>query len=513
MKIALPRNICHAIPRAVSITALAMIAPNSLATPTLLINEITTMASGQWTKLNTNPISSIWPATANIPKYDGQEVSPYSVITAWSSFAWDPVRSDLILFGGGNRNYAGNEVYKFNGSTLTWGLASLPSEAVPGAPQVSTSTAGSDPAYQFTPSIPNGGALSAPQSTHTYDNAVWLPNAQRYMIFGGAATGGQGENFMKDNGNGTYSLTGPYLFDPTKADGTKVGGADCTNVTSAGQACAVGGNMWQNRDSTFATSRSFVSGTSDVVSRDGKDVVYVTARTGSNTSPELFEYVITDVNNPALDTWRKIGNYDSSGGTAAEYVIGHAFDGAGAYDPIRNIYIRTGTSNLSAFEFWSVDSASSSNPIRRATVNLPPGFVMSTNFGIDYDPINDQFLIWDGHMQVWALKIPADPSQTWQLTQDSTLDPNGAPNAIYTDGNGILGKWHFLPELNAFIGLENASEGNVWLYKPSDWVSPFAAVGDVPLPAASLSLMLGLLLLSGARGQRKKSNRKPTQRR
>ena len=43
--------------------------------------------------------------------------------------------------------------------------------------------------------------------------------------------------------------TGPYLFDPSKADGSKVGGTTGSHVTRvAPHPEIVGGNMWENRD-------------------------------------------------------------------------------------------------------------------------------------------------------------------------------------------------------------------------------------------------------------------------
>jgi hypothetical protein len=498
------RLLAMATPSALRVSLIACAlagATSSASASSALINEVLATPQGQWSLINGNSFSSIWPNEAIIPRYLGNAGSPYSVISAWSSFVWDPVRSDLLLFGGGNRNYSGNEVYKFNGGTLRWELASLPSAAPVGTGQPTPTAGLNNPAELFTPYIPIGGANTAPQSAHTYDNTVWLPNAQRYLVLGGAATGGNGETFMKDNGNGTYSLTGPYLFDPTKADGTRVGGVDCSNVTSTGAPCALGGNMWQNRDAGFTAGRGFLAGTSDVVSRDGKDVVYFTTTPSFGSSPDLFEYIISDVNNPGADSWRKVGHLSSSFDPSSPYYISHAGEGAGAYDPIRNIYIRTGFNNSNAFEFWSLNSAGATNPVRKANITLPLGFVMSTNYGLDYDAVNDQFLLWDGHLQVWSLKIPSDPTQPWTLTQDNAIDTNAYPNATYVDGNGILGKWHFAPELGVFIGLENAAEGNVWVYKPSDWVSPFADNG-VPVPAGLSLFLLGLSALAIRRYRR-----------
>ena len=42
--------------------------------------------------------------------------------------------------------------------------------------------------------------------------------------------------------------TGPYLFDPNRADGNKVGGTTGSNVMRVDPTPIAGGQMWENRD-------------------------------------------------------------------------------------------------------------------------------------------------------------------------------------------------------------------------------------------------------------------------
>ena len=82
---------------------------------------------GGWVKANTTSFSSAWPTGLDaVP--DSSTSNPASVIRAWSSFAWDSTRGDLIIFGGGHANYSGNEVYVWDGATGIWGRGSLPSK-------------------------------------------------------------------------------------------------------------------------------------------------------------------------------------------------------------------------------------------------------------------------------------------------------------------------------------------------------------------------------------------------
>ncbi len=85
---------------------------------------------------------------------------------AWSGGTFDSTRNRLVVWGGGHKDYAGNEVYGFDMSTLKW--------------------------YRLTnPSIPNNNntgvyADGTPSSRHTYAALAYLPNVDRMFNAGGA---------------------------------------------------------------------------------------------------------------------------------------------------------------------------------------------------------------------------------------------------------------------------------------------------------------------------------------
>ena len=264
--------------------------------------------------------------------------SPSSIIRAWSSFAWDSQRGDLLLFGGGHANYAGNEVYRWVGSTQEWGLASLPSQVAPFETP-------NGPIF-----IPVDGALNAPTSAHTYDNNEYLPVADRIITLGGAAYNTGSMQLIQDPG-GTFRTTGPYLFDPSKADGTKVGGTTGSAVDPTVQ----GGQMWQNRDvrdkfvvTTFLGTLPLghINGTTSAVVEEGKDVLYFTASLGGSTDKYLFRYQVTDVSNPALDTVTPVGGWLS----------GPLADSAAAMDPVSGFYVSLSNTPAQPFVAWDTDA-------------------------------------------------------------------------------------------------------------------------------------------------------------
>lgn len=411
------------------------------------------------------PFSDSWVDADNRPLRGQTNAPPSKLISAWSSFAWDSNRSDLLLYGGGHANYSGNEVYRFSGTTLTWEAVSLPSEV-------------------FVPSgayyLPVDGAEYAPQSAHTYDNTLFLKNADRMMTFGGGSTDSGGAYSLLES-DGTIRRTGPYLFDPNLADGTKVGGSDGSNVQRV-NGPAEGGYMWSNRDSSFAVSRSFINGTTAVDSTGLYDVVYVTARTGGGTRGDLYRYTIVDPNDPSTDFWEKVG-IDWSGTSAK---------GSAGFDPDRQLYVRTGSSG-GQFIFWDLSDTATTDRNGLAQFIAPDDFIMSTVFGMDFDPVRDRFLLWSG-TDVWSLEVPDDLSEPWIITKE--LDDLIGGLSV-TVQNGVLGKWKYAEELDAFIALEDAVEGNVWAYKPFGWQA-----AAVPLPGA-YALFAGGLLLVAATARRR----------
>jgi hypothetical protein len=98
------------------------------------------------------------------------------------------------------------------------------------------------------------------------------------------------------------------------------------------------------------------------------------------------------------------------------------------------------------------------------------------NCGFDFDPVRSRFVMWCGDGRVWAITPPATASPTgWTIVKQRSptlAKPNGDV------GTGILGKWKYVPNLDAFIGLQDYNLGNIWLYKPVGWVNP--AGGTAP---------------------------------
>lgn len=417
-----------------------------------LITILENMDDGNWEKVNLNLYSDTWAPKDQRPLKGGKSnPRPNKIIRAWSGFAWDSKRGDLIIYGGGHANYSGNDVYRWRGTTQLWERASLPSE-------IMQDDLGNWMAID--------GVDAAPASAHTYDNNIYLPIVDRFLVFGGAAYN-NGNNYKRQVDSNTDRSTGPYLFDPSKADANKVGGTTGSHVQrEAPFPEVIGGNMWENRDIYInipgnpPIPKNYIHGATGYLQENGKDVVYVSAREGSSRLG-LYKYVINDINDPTLDTIEKVGRFS-----------GINNQGPGAYDPVRKQFIKAGRHGLG---YWNLNTP---GPLNNDVVFTPFELTgeldlsLMRDYGLDYNPLADNFAIWNGTGAVWILTPPPTVSPDgWILAKQPV--PTSITPPIGSEGkNGILGKWKFISNFGAFIALENIDEGNIWLYKPVGWQNP-----------------------------------------
>lgn len=441
---------------------------------------LTATPEGGWVKASSNKFSDAWaPAgdavSGNVPPYS--YANPGSIVRAWSSFAWDASRGNLLLWGGGHGNYRGNEMYVWQGANGAWGRGSL------------SSTIG---IYAGLYLVKDD---AAPQSAHTYDGNIYLPKNDLFVTFGGAAFNSGGA-FAVRNGLGGVKSAGPWMWDPNKADPFKVGGTTGSGYNTT----RLGGEMWINRAAytTSVTPSNYLYASTAYREEAGKDVVYMYADPGGGNRGSLYRYEAGDVRNGGGDLWQRVGVVDTA----------LTSDNASAIDSDHGLFVHTSVVGTATkgLGVWNLAKSNAANPSANKDiyVNLTyadgSAFAVTAKHGLAYDDANDAFLLWDGSQAgtVWITRPEFNPdgsvASTWGVEKKvstSLSQPGGQFVA------GVYGKWEYANELGAFIALNEYSattnDAEVWLYKP------FATAVPEPSEWALLALGLGFLAVRSRR--------------
>jgi Ca2+-binding RTX toxin-like protein len=421
-----------------------------------LLQLLMNAPEGSWVKINLNEFSDVWTPLEQRPPLGYN--NPAKLLFAWSSMAWASNRNQLIFWGGGHANYAGNEVYRFDVRTRLWQRASLPSAI--------HNPLGDKQFFAI------DGPDSAPTAAHTYDNQEFLPLADRFITFGGAKFNCCIQWVLLDG----VTPTGPYLWDPSRSGEDMVGGTTGSQVYPAQFPDVIGAQMWDNRDTVVnrgigaTRPAKFVNGTTAYMPYGGHDAVYVSE--SPTTGGRLFQYIVRDPDDPRQDEWRLIG---------VKGRAGYSDQGAGAFCPSCNLFVRTANSGGSnVLAAWDVSKAGPQN----SHVNIYPAdttgeFRLTRDHGMDFDSQREVFALWDGGPDVWYIHPAAitEPS-SWRVARGPVRED--MPTPLKSDGNltqgsrtkesnGILGKWKYAPRYDVFLGVENAVTGDIWAYKPAGW--------------------------------------------
>ncbi|MCX7745338.1 MAG: right-handed parallel beta-helix repeat-containing protein [Clostridia bacterium] len=161
--------------------------PTPTSTPVVTTpgtNPIDSLKPGDWLEIPNSHLEKVLPSP--LPESWG---GAQSIMRAWSGGAYDTKRDQFIIWGGGHRDYSGNEIYSFDIQKLSWKRLTEPSHDVEG-----------DEASGY---YPDGN----PRSRHTYDFLEYVSSVDRFMAFGAFA--------MWPSGQGARNLDA-FNFDTQK---------------------------------------------------------------------------------------------------------------------------------------------------------------------------------------------------------------------------------------------------------------------------------------------------------
>ncbi|MDD5033879.1 MAG: hypothetical protein PHE55_03905, partial [Methylococcaceae bacterium] len=159
---------------------------SSISQTTHAANPIDTLPPGHWYEIPHSKIRSVLSPLSLSNGIFGAN-GPVSIVTTWNGGAYDSKRDRYIVWGGGHADYAGNEVYVFDLSTLQWIRLNDPSPA--------SALTVDQPYY----------ADGKPSARHTYDYTLYVPNIDRFCSIGGAA--------LRGTGNGSAPNVDCFNFD------------------------------------------------------------------------------------------------------------------------------------------------------------------------------------------------------------------------------------------------------------------------------------------------------------
>jgi len=146
---------------------------------------------GHWLEVPGSQMKTVafkWPKGV---RYSINNIGVRGVMSLWSGGAYDTKRDRLIIWGGGHKGYAGNELYAFNVNILEWERLTDPSLKVNDKPHK-----------------PGRYVDGLPRSCHTYNYVQYVPAIDRFCSFGTA--GGY------PSGNDNTSVTWQFDFDTKK---------------------------------------------------------------------------------------------------------------------------------------------------------------------------------------------------------------------------------------------------------------------------------------------------------
>lgn len=430
-------------------------APVIATTPAQPSGTLNAIAPGTWYEVPNSSIQRIefqWP----------QWVTPSAGLIALvflgasatryfteSSAAYDATRKRFIIWGGGHNDYAGNEIYTFDVTTLQWQRVNEPT--------MNTDPRSTTEFWGYYPDANGDLDTQQPRSRHSYDYIQYVPSTDRLCSFGGWAMYPTGNSYP-------YRVTTCFDFNAKrwerKADMPLATGGITSPVTISAY------------DSLTQHAWVHVQGNA------------------------LLEW------DPVADTWtpRSLNHQRAADMTATIDTKRHRFAAMGKggliwYDlsalTTAPCDPRHPTPATCLTQQQAHTQASGDTEILKAR---RPGFV--------YDSVDDVYVAWSGErydtngdgiadVDLHPGDVYVFHPDTWQIKRISPTQSGPIPCLSYSlnppvvcrgtglaggASNATFGRWNYLPDQNLFIYVSNHRSENVFFYK-LDATAVAAALG------------------------------------
>ncbi len=444
-------------------------------TLTSLLDLIAAAPENSWVLCNSNNFDDVWSPVGLRPRYPSSTAtdpsSPSAIINAWCSFAWDDVNCRMILFGGGHANTNLNEVYAWDGGSRQWSLAFHGSDF--------------NSVYD-----PVDGTLNAPVSAHTFGGNQWLPTIQRFISFGGADQPGGSAWDVNDANGSALRLAGGYTLNMKNAGKGYVGGTTGSNPKFGAHAgvSLPGARAWKVRDYYLdhpdGTNVAFMLNHSSHATayrkEGGRDVLYVPTG-AAGASPNLMRIEFVDPDDHTKDLISRVG-YTWTAGTYWQ---------GGDLDSTANVFMQLNGRNNNLMEGWNLNATGNGLRIIQVPESAATGPAAATVVGLVhlsgeqamcFDERRNYFALWGRGGSVYSIKTPANLANILTDWYCDTVATPTSPRpmtmseltALAEEDSGAMGKWKRSAYLDVYIALQGRNLGNVWMFKPANWVDPRA---------------------------------------
>lgn len=340
-----------------------------------------------WYQVSASRLDSVGPS----PVPGGNIVG---VMDAWSGGAFDSIRDKLIVWGGGHTDYAGNEIYAFSLSALTWNRIRDPVLAANEDP-------GSPGTYESTGYYANGSGSYDPQqprSRHTYSSLQYISATDKFIAFGGIGfyQGGQ--------------TTSNHVFIYSVSGNTWTSGVDIPTPIAFQMPTA-----WDPVTSTF--------------------YMY-----GGGNQGYLVRYSVSG------NSWTSYGDIFNG---SSQVPNGSAYL-TGVIDPIKRRFFAFGNG---VALFWPLSGTGTIDAVNIASrITGSSGLHNAQAPGLDYDPISGCVVGWAGGSTVYIFD-----SETFAVST-VTLDAGNSVTPTAANTQGTFGRFRYSPKSNVYIGVNKTNE-------------------------------------------------------